>query len=953
MGPQVDGGTLMLVGGRRVLLAADGSTKAETAASPEPLQEVIVVPTASGKRIIARGSNGIYRLDDPLGAPKPLAQSESDLRAIGAYPGLVVVWTHGSETPRLIDVETGKFKVVSTLPALPMRAVAFRDDKEGAAIFEGVGLAVTSDGGATWKRATEEVAGDALRIRGVVVRGGALRGYVYEEGLESPIDAAQARVDRAVAPPAESNAPALVRWVRTTRMDPIAAAASSGVEVGDGAALVANSGLLARIDTKTGSITALEEFARDVTNGNCTLQRAGKDAWLGCTVNEQPNVDIYDPFAIMRVQLDGSSFKLDGPAVVLSGETELRTSPSGGVMVMGQCTTHDGEGEVCVRQSDGRWVSMSAEVELYTRGVGPLSDGRVAFLRNMWDGDVPETERSEREDEESYDEHDRDYEGDHEEREVPEGKRLYVAAVGDGRKEERIATIAWRPRGELRAQSAIQEDGDHNLHFIVSDDEGVYAIVQPMDKEARRPQKLEGMTEARLRGSRGIAVGMDGIRATTDGGRTWAGVPLPARARDAVMQIDSLVTDPATFGVSEVGLLLDRNVRMGWGATDNIEDPIEPVFDATLPSISRVSVPERLLTCSVEGNVQGTPVLQGSAQVSYLLAKKTPAPKGTRRVTGTSSSSRDGIMGVVALFEEEGSDKPGSLPTKWSFTWHDPAELGGKPRSWSGAPPKGTPWGAQIRGVLGSGARAVITMRIGSKNLLVRTKPQGGIETAEVAYNLLPSNDIVFGSDKGEPIAWMRDTALIVWLSGEAPRIIGHVSYRSNRLLSEPTKDGVTVLLSGTDWSALRVFPIPPMDKKGPEPSPLAPTLDGWTAAPNLTSHIGRFGLCTSKPKGATRFSVPRSYARAAIDASSGSLGYVRYDVYLTGADACVAGATATFSPDRTSARAAPLAAKVPKKGPINFVRADFLGKRAEGGARGLPAKDAMHKLTCTLEERK
>src|SRR5689334_8177984 len=53
MGPQVDGGKLMLVGGRRVLLATDGSTKSETAPSPEPLQQIIVVPVAGGaKRVI-------------------------------------------------------------------------------------------------------------------------------------------------------------------------------------------------------------------------------------------------------------------------------------------------------------------------------------------------------------------------------------------------------------------------------------------------------------------------------------------------------------------------------------------------------------------------------------------------------------------------------------------------------------------------------------------------------------------------------------------------------------------------------------------------------------------------------------------------------------------------------------------------------------------------------------
>jgi hypothetical protein len=577
----------------------------------------------------------------------------------------------------------------------------------------------------------------------------------------------------------------------------------------------------------------------------------------------------------------------------------------------------------------------------------------------MWDGDRPESQVASDEPEEETHAEGEESDVPPEDREdhvIPDGKRLYIAAVGDGHKEERIATIAWRPHGDMRVQSPIQEDADHNLHFILSDEDGLYAVVQPMDKEARTPQRLEGMSEARLRGSRGIALGMDGIRASTDGGHTWAGLPLPTRARDALTQIDSIASDPSAFGVSEVGMLLDKTVRIGWGTTDNIEEPIEPVFDSILPSISRVSAPERTLSCTIEANIQGTPALLNTSMITALLAKKTPAPKGTRRVAATMSSTREGVMSVMTNFDEEGPDKPGVLPAKWTFSWFDSVELGGKPRTWTGPPPKDTPWGAQIRASFASGARALFVMRVGGKNMLVRTKTGGSVDIITVAPDLLPSNDVVFGTDKGEAIAWTRDNSLIVWLSGETPRVIGYVSYRSNRLLGEPTKDGVPVLLSAQDWSALRVFPISVVDKKNPTPAVPAPTLDGWAAAPNLVNHVGRFAPCTSKPKSAMHFGILRSYARATVDGATGSIGNARYDVFLTGADSCVAQLSATNNPDRSSSRPPPTlpgAAKTPKKGPITFIRADFIAKRAEGGARGLPAKDAMHKLTCTLEERK
>lgn len=958
VGPQIDGGTMMLVGGRRVVVAADGSSKAETAPSPEPLQQVVVVPTSGGtKRIIGRGKNGIYRLDDPLGAPKPLAQSESEIRAIASYSGLIALWTYNSDTPRFVDVETGKFKVVTTLPPLPMRTVAFRNDKEGAAIFEGVGVAVTSDGGATWKRVTEDVGGDALRMQGISILEGSLFAYVFEEGFLSPIDATKANLGRAMERAAETNSPALVRWIRATGVDPIAAAASGGVESIDGTALVASNGLIARVDLKTGTIKAIEEFAREVNNGTCTFQRAGNAGWLACPIAEQPNTDIYDPFGIMRVPLDGPNFKPERPAIVRSGEVELRTSPSGGVMFMGQCNG-DGEGEICARQPDGRWINLAAEVELSSRGVGPLGDGRVAFLRNMWDGDKPETHVAgdePDEEEEARPQESDDMGEDREDRIVPEGKRLYIATVGESHKEQRIATLAWRPRGDLRIHSPIQEDSEHNLHLIVGDDEGVYSVVQPIDKEARAPQRLEGITEARLRGSRGVALGSEGVRATTDGGRTWASVPLPTAAHDALTQIDSMASDPSMFGVSEVGVLMDRSVRIGWGTTDTIDDPVEPVFDSILPSVSRVSAAEKLLTCTEDAaSVQGTPVLTSTGLIAAALGKKTPAPKGTRRASTTGSSSRDSVMGTLVYFDEEGPDKPGVLPNKWTFNWIDPTEVGGKMRTFTGAPPKDSPWGAQIRNVAGSGARALFTIRVGVKNVLVRTKASGGAEMIDVPSDLLPSNDVVFGTEKGEPIAWTRDNSLIVWISGETPRVIGQLSYRSSRLLGEPTKDGIPVLVNGQDWSALRTFPIPALGKKdAPAPAALAPTLDGWSAAPNLPNHIGRYGVCTAKPKAGQQFVFTRSYARATVDGATGSLGYTRYRVFVNGGDVCVAGVSATYSADRSSRPQTPTPANAPKKALVSFLRADFLAKRSEGGTRGLPAKDAMNKLTCTLEERK
>ncbi len=968
VGPKVEAGTLLLIGGRRAIVSKDGTVKGETVASPEPLEEVVEVPMPSGgRRLVARGHRGIYRLDDPLGAPKPLARAEQDLRGIGGYAGLVAVWTYGADMPRFVDVETGRPKPVVTLPPLPMRAVAFRDAKEGAAIFDGVGLAVTADGGATWRRVTEDVKGDALRVQEVELRDDALHAFVYDEGRDAPVDVAQARLGRLADPTPKGSEPALVKWVRTTHRDPLAAAAASGVVLPDGGALVASHGLLARVDTKSGLVTAVEEFARGDSLGACGMGRTGKHAWIACGISEPGSDDIYDPFGVMRVSLEGGTLKTERPAIVRNGEAELRTSPSGGVMLLGACTSDD-EGDVCARQPDGRWLTKKGEVDLFPRGAGPLADGRVAFVRNMWNGDVPESEARDEEEEELTDEEKNEPEVARDDAPVPEKDRVYVAALGDSGKEERVATVDFRPIGELRVISAIEEDEDHHLSFVLADDDGIYAVNQAMGKEARKPQRLPGAAGARIRGGRGIAIGEDGISASSDAGRTWQSVPLPDHVRASLADVSGLLDDAAVFSTSEVGVMLDRNVRIGWGAEEARDERAEAPFDVTIPQRENNfgSGAERVLACTSEASIQATPPLSSSSSIAQLLGKKGAAPKGTRRASRTAPTARNGLMDVVALLEEEGPDKPGSEPSTWTISWHDAAELGGKVRTWSGAPPKGTAWGTELRAAAGTGARALFTLRVGGgKNLLVRTKAGGGVETAEVGFDLLPSNEVVFGTDKGEPIAWMRDTALIAWVAGQAPRIIGHVSARGARTLGEPTKDGIPVLLNATDWSAMRVFPIPPAEKKGaPAALPLAPTLEGWVTAPNVRSQVGKLAPCAAKPKAGVRFFVTRSYARATMDGAGGSLASTLYDVRLSGNDACIAQVATLYAPDRSSARTPPPptptigkttgkpAAPV-KKGPITFVRADFLAKRSEGGDRGLPAKDQVYKLTCALDERK
>src|SRR5262245_40317140 len=65
VGGETIAGTLVILGGRRAILAADGSVRSESAAISEPVYEVVEVPTPAGPRYFSAAPRRILRFDDP------------------------------------------------------------------------------------------------------------------------------------------------------------------------------------------------------------------------------------------------------------------------------------------------------------------------------------------------------------------------------------------------------------------------------------------------------------------------------------------------------------------------------------------------------------------------------------------------------------------------------------------------------------------------------------------------------------------------------------------------------------------------------------------------------------------------------------------------------------------------------------------------------------------------
>ncbi len=914
VGPETPRGLLVLIGGRRALVDEAGVATLERAPSPEPLIEVTEVPSPAGARLVARGQHGVYRLDDPLGAPTTLAWSEVPLARLGAWPGLGVVWDVASPEPRFLDVATGEVRAAPRLPELPIVAVAFRDAKEGAAVFEGAGPSVTTDGGATWRPlAVGASPGDALHVTGLRAGGGALRAFAHADGREADVDPARASIGRFELPGSAAGDPPIVRWARTTGRDPVDAAVVAGVPTAAGEALVASHGLVARLDPASGAVIGVFELARGTGMNACALARAGRTAWIACALTERSAGDLYDPFGVFHVDLAGK-IGPDRPTLARNGEAELRVSPSGGAMLIAPCSA-DEPGEACVRQPDGKWrtVDLEADAELADHGAGPLADGRFVLLRGLTDGD----------------------EGGEPAR-AGGGPRPRLVVVDAAGKERELAPVAWSsPAGPLRVESPIEEDEEGAIRFALSDGETAATFAVGPGAETATPLRIAGATRVRLHAGRGIAVGEGRVLASVDAGATFVEVAAPPAVREAASRVARAADDPGALAVGELGARIEGFVRLGWGP------------DAALPGEAarggaqleaRTRPPERaaqVLACTVEGDVArgSAPAFATTAEARALLDPKAPPARGVRREIAAPGGARAPFVPEAAVSLEQ-TGPAGGAPDRWTVRWIDPLEIGAKVRSWSGPAPAGAAWGAALRGASASDGRAVATVRTGGRTIVVRVGERGDAEVVEPAFELLPGADVAFGPDDRSPTAWLREDAVVVWPKGAAPRVAAHLAGRAWRAVGGARADGLIVVIGDDEASFARAVPL----DAARIPSTLP--LDGWARLPPLRAGVRGLPACGPRPTGA-RVIVPRARLPVAIAGQDGEPEAVVADVRVGPAGACLAGAAVAIGPGRPGSDR-----------PIAFLRVDLAGHRAEGAERGAQGGRPFRRLSCQLAPR-
>lgn len=326
IGPVVEGGRLVLMGGRRAIVSPSGEVRPEKIRAPEALLSVVEAVTKSGQRVtVAASKSWVHRFEDPLGAPVLLAQlthaplaRAAQVELAATTPGKVLVWI--ADHPPMDHPAPDRFFTVD-----------------------------------------------------------------LETGETATAAAASWPVAAVAAAPSPGQTPTLA-WLERTGTDPVATAVSSGALLDDGLALITSGAALATVELPAGRVLEIKDLgAPDSTLSTCRPVRAGDRVWVVCTMWEHAtaNVRAFRMVSSQPLVLQPLDWTTPGsqPQVVRparNGSLFFHTS-EGAVLLTPFGAKALPWPTADTRQDPGKWDKPTWFIS--ADNVLPLSDGSTAFLR--------------------------------------------------------------------------------------------------------------------------------------------------------------------------------------------------------------------------------------------------------------------------------------------------------------------------------------------------------------------------------------------------------------------------------------------------------------------------------------------------------------------------------------------------------------------------------------------
>jgi hypothetical protein len=427
-GLEAGGGLRAITSGLRVVTSPNGGIVAAEDRFPLPPQTTTALPERLGGGFLFVIASSIWRADRWLGPARPIFTSYQTIQSI--IPGLDRVYVRAQNAMLAIDGRTGEVLDLGPWPAGPqVTSYAAVDGWRAAAVTDLRGVVATFDAGATWRPLDlplepklavvssdtiaiggfEQGRAEAwyeLRADGSVARAGGPPRDLKTKLLPTPpprsaspsilapfSPAAPPAPPRPATPQTEPAAEDFA--VKTFGKRPLASAIEDGWPLGDGSAVIARDGALARVQLASGALVELVRDAFPMQPARChpvPLPRAT----FGFVCGEPRGTTVIYRFDVARGRLVERK-RFDKPRTVAS-------SGNGGLAVRGACAedadppaleaapieTKDVKAAgarpasavhpYCVLGLDETWREIHVRGDAALERVVVLSDGRVAVV---------------------------------------------------------------------------------------------------------------------------------------------------------------------------------------------------------------------------------------------------------------------------------------------------------------------------------------------------------------------------------------------------------------------------------------------------------------------------------------------------------------------------------------------------------------------------------------------
>lgn len=564
--PGPEGQHRQIVHGMRVEAGSDGVLRRSSQLLPATTAaQALTLPPRLGSGylfyVVGSDQTSIWKASDFTGELSPLVSLPLEADSVVAGFDRIYVMPKGGDRPVAVNAQTGKVMQLGPLPPAPSYThLAFLNGWEGAAEVPFLGVLVSDDAGLSWSPLGPGIGGLSLKNGRITVSARGTRFQVRSGQLSELDDAANDLLFMSVGsepytygfwdlPEELSNEPPSAQAFVFPEL-PLRRAVLSGVLESPRLAVLAQDGVLARVDLNSGKLLKVVTGAF-AESGPCTGLRVGDAEGFLCG-QEQGRTSVY------VLEQDLSLRKVlgfDEPRMVIGGQNGL-------LLIRGGCGSKKKEQtRFCVW--DPKQPSWEVLVPAEDERVVALEDGRVAVV------------------------------------EPPRTKQKASLSFLDAKR--RAKKVALRLPTLERGAQAVWEHGTWLNGFVqtrlkgnkwaicgwIAGAEVVLGVRLYEDGQVEVSQPRDSAGAVLISQGRAIVLdGLGGAMESVDFGFSWSDVPLPKRsaADDNGLGVDRAVEQ----GCSTVGCAFGDWLRIGYGTSDKPDDQLRV---SEVPALTRLLAP--------------------------------------------------------------------------------------------------------------------------------------------------------------------------------------------------------------------------------------------------------------------------------------------------------------------------------------------------------------------------